>query len=67
VKTETEVREGCCLSLIIFNQYGKYLTNEAPEEFRNFKMGGKVIHTVKYAYYLVVLAEEVVVPRGYRA
>jgi len=47
--------------------YRKYLTNEAPEGFQDFKIGGKVIHTVKYAYYLVVLAKEVVVLQGYTA
>jgi hypothetical protein len=47
--------------------YSKYLTNEAPEGVRDFKIGGKVIHTVKYAHYLVVLAEEVVALQGYRA
>jgi len=67
LKTERGVRQGLCLSPIIFNLYRKYLTNEAPEGFQDFKIGGKVIHTVKYAYYLVVLAKEVVVLQGYTA
>jgi len=48
---------------IIFNLYSKYLTTEAPD----FKIRGKVIHTMKYAYYLVVFAKEVMVLQGYRA
>ena len=67
MKNGRGVRQERCLLPIIFNLYSKYLTNEAPERFRDFKIGGKVIHTAKYAYYLVVLAKEVAVLQGYRA
>jgi hypothetical protein len=38
--------------------YGICLTNEALEGFRDFKIGGQIIHTVKYADDLVLLAKE---------
>jgi len=34
------------------------LTKEALEVFGDFKVGGKIIHTVKYADDLVLLAKE---------
>jgi hypothetical protein len=52
------VRQGCCLSPILFNLYSECLTKEAVEGFRDFKIGGKIIHTVKYADDLVLLAKE---------
>jgi len=58
------VRQGCCLSLILVNLYSKYLTGEAPEWCRIFKIGGYVICTVKYANYLVLLAKEEMVLQG---
>jgi len=51
-------RQGCCLSPILFNFYSKYLTKEALEGFGDFKIGGKIIHAVKYADDLVLLAKE---------
>jgi len=42
-------------------QYVKYsecLTKEALEGFGDFKIGGQIIHTVKYADELVLLAKE---------
>jgi hypothetical protein len=38
--------------------YSEYLTKEALEGFGDFKIGGQVIHTVKYADDLVLLARE---------
>jgi hypothetical protein len=38
--------------------YSECLTREALEGFRDFKIGGQIIHTVKYAYGLVLLAKE---------
>jgi len=35
------VRQGCCLSLVLFNRYSKYLTKEAVEGFGDFKIGGQ--------------------------
>jgi hypothetical protein len=52
------VRQGCCLSLILFHFYSKYLTKEALEWFGVLKIGGQVIRTVKYANDLVLLAKE---------
>src|SRR5215471_8261451 len=52
------VRQGCCLSPILFNLYSECLTKEALEGFGDFKIGGQIIHTVKYADDLVLLAKE---------
>jgi hypothetical protein len=52
------VTKGCCLSPILFNLYSECLTKEALEGFGDFKMGGQIIHTVKYADELVLLAKE---------
>ena len=49
---------GCCLSPILFNLYSEYLTKEALEGLGDFKIGGQIIHTVKYADDLVLLAKE---------
>jgi len=46
------------LSPILFNLYSEYLTKEALEELGDFKIGGQIIHTVKYADDLVLLAKE---------
>jgi len=58
VKTGRGVRQGCWLSLILFNLYSEYLTKEALEGFGGFKIRGQIIHTVKYADDLVLLAKE---------
>jgi len=57
VKIGRGVREGCCLSPILFNLYSEFLTKEALEGFGDFKIGGQIIHTVKYADDLVLLAK----------
>jgi len=58
VKIGRGVRQGCCLSTILFNLCCECLTNEALEGFGDFKIGGQIIHTVKYADGLVLLAKE---------
>jgi hypothetical protein len=42
----------------------RYLTREALEGFGDFKIGGQVIDTVKYADELVLLAREETVLQG---
>ena len=46
------------MSPILFNLYSKCLAKEALEGFGDFKIGGQIIHTVKYADDLVLLAKE---------
>ena len=52
------VRQGCCLSPILFKWYSECLTKEALERFGVFKIGGQIIITVKYADDLVLLDKE---------
>jgi len=46
------------LSPILFNFYSESLTKEALEGYGDFKIGGQIIHTVKYADDLMLLAKE---------
>ena len=46
------------MSPVLFNLYSECLTKEALEGFGDFKIGGQIIHTVKYADDPVLLAKE---------
>jgi hypothetical protein len=48
----------CCLSPLLFHLYSEYVTQEALEGFGDFKVGGQIIRTVRYAVDLVLLAKE---------
>jgi len=56
VKTGRRVRQGCCLSSILFKLYSECLTKEALGGFGDFEIGRQIIHTVKYADHFVLLA-----------
>jgi hypothetical protein len=43
VKIGRGVRQGCCLSLILFNSYGEYLIKETLEKFGDFRIRRQVI------------------------
>ncbi|PNF18588.1 hypothetical protein B7P43_G06262 [Cryptotermes secundus] len=58
------VRQGCCLSPILFNLYSECLTKEALDGLGDFKVGGQIIQTVKYADDLVLMAKEETVLQG---
>jgi len=58
VKIGRGVRQGCCLSPILFNLYSEYLTKEALDWFGDFKTGGKIIYKLICADELVLLAKE---------
>ena len=58
------VRQGCCLSTILFNLYSECLTKEVLDGLGDFSIGGNIIQTVKYADDLVLIAKEETVLQG---
>jgi hypothetical protein len=58
VKIGREVRQGYCLLPTLFNLYSEYLNTEALEGILDFRTGGKVIRSEKYADDLVLLAKK---------
>jgi hypothetical protein len=64
VKTGRGVRQGCCLSGLLFHLYSEHVTQEALEDLGDFKVGGQIISTVRYADDLVLLAKEETILQG---
>jgi hypothetical protein len=55
VKIGRGVRQGCRLSPHLFNLCSEYVTQEVLEGLGDFKVGGQIISTVRYADDLVLL------------
>jgi hypothetical protein len=56
-KAERGIRQGRCLSPILFNLHSEHLPKKALEGFGDFKIG-QVICTVKYKDDIVLLQKE---------
>ena len=42
------VRQGCCMSAILFSLYREYLMKDALTEVGDFKIGGRIINKVRF-------------------
>ena len=51
------VRQGCCMSPILFNQYREYLMKKALAEVGDFKIGGRIINKVRFADDMAIIAK----------
>ena len=51
------VRQGCCMSLILFNLYGGYLMKEALTEVGDFKIGRRIINNVRFVDDTAIIAK----------
>jgi hypothetical protein len=58
VKIGRGVRQGCRLSLILFNLYSEYLTKEALVGLGYSKIRGETMYNVKYTEDLLLLAKK---------
>ena len=52
------VRQGCCLSAVLFNLYSECLTKEVLDGLRDFNIGRQTIQTAKYADDVLMAKEE---------
>jgi hypothetical protein len=64
VKIGRGVSQGCCFSTIPLKLFSEYLTKKVLKGLGDFKTGGQVIRTVKYADDLVLLAREETMLQG---
>jgi len=58
------VRQGYCLSPVLFSLYSECLTKEVVDGLGDFNIGGQIIQSVKYADDLILIAKEETVLQG---
>ena len=51
------VRQGCCMSPILSNLYGKYFLKDALTDIGDFKIGGRIINKVRFADDTAIIAK----------